>query len=172
MKRVMIIGQPGSGKSTLARRLGEKLNLPVIHMDKIHWLPGWVPRPEEDRFRMTLDAIKAEAWVFEGGFSRTYPERLARADTVIWLDVPWPRRIWNVTRRLFDNYGQSRPDMQVGCEERIGWHSVEFYQYIWKTRHSNRARLYDLIQGVSEQKTVVVLNSFAAMNAYIEQVQT
>lgn len=33
MRRVLIIGNSGGGKSTLARRLGEKLGLPVIHLD-------------------------------------------------------------------------------------------------------------------------------------------
>ena len=41
MKRIMIIGCGGAGKSTLARQLGEKLNLPVVHLDKLFWLPGW-----------------------------------------------------------------------------------------------------------------------------------
>ena len=44
MKRVMIIGQPGSVKSTLARFLGERTGLPVVHIDKIHWKPGWNER--------------------------------------------------------------------------------------------------------------------------------
>jgi shikimate kinase len=30
MRRVMVIGCSGSGKSTLARRLGERLDLPVV----------------------------------------------------------------------------------------------------------------------------------------------
>lgn len=42
MQRVMIIGQPGSGKSTLAREMGKHTGLPVVHIDTIHWQPGWV----------------------------------------------------------------------------------------------------------------------------------
>jgi adenylate kinase family enzyme len=42
MNRIMIIGQPGSGKNTPAQTLGERAGLPVIHIDKIHWPPGWV----------------------------------------------------------------------------------------------------------------------------------
>jgi len=45
MKPIVIVAGPGSGKSTLARMLGERLNLPVFHVDQIHWQENWVERP-------------------------------------------------------------------------------------------------------------------------------
>ena len=48
MERVLILGSPGAGKSTFARRLAERSGLPLIHLDKHFWRPGWVePAPEE-----------------------------------------------------------------------------------------------------------------------------
>ncbi len=43
-KKILIIGCGGSGKSTLARQMGEKFALPVVHLDKIYWLPNWVKK--------------------------------------------------------------------------------------------------------------------------------
>ena len=40
--KIAILGTSGSGKSTLAKRLGERYGLPVLHMDTVHFLPGWV----------------------------------------------------------------------------------------------------------------------------------
>ena len=41
MKKIMIIGCCGSGKTTLAKKLSNKLNLPLIHLDKLNWRDNW-----------------------------------------------------------------------------------------------------------------------------------
>ena len=48
-RRIMIIGYSGSGKSTLARKLGEKWGCEVMHLDCVHWLPGWKERKREEK---------------------------------------------------------------------------------------------------------------------------
>jgi len=89
----MIVGQPGSGKSTLARAIGDRLNLPVVHVDLIHWQPGWVERTGSEKDRLCSEAHAKHSWILEGGRSATWPERLGRADTVIWLDFPLTVRV-------------------------------------------------------------------------------
>ena len=82
----MIIGQPGSGKSTLGTRLGNITGLPVFHIDKeVHWLPNWVERDRADKSRMCAKIHAMDEWIFEGGHSSTWDERLALADLVVWL---------------------------------------------------------------------------------------
>lgn len=97
MQRVMIIGQPGSGKSTLARIMGEIVHLPVVHIDHIHWKAGWVERHGSERDALCTKVHAQETWIFEGGGrSSTWPERISRADTLIWLDFPLPIRMRRV----------------------------------------------------------------------------
>ena len=71
--KIAILGTSGSGKSTLAKRLGERYGLPVLHMDTVHFLPGWVERPfaeEEAIVRQFLDE-NAGGWVIDGNYSKT-----------------------------------------------------------------------------------------------------
>ena len=45
--RIAILGGGGAGKSTLARQLGAALDLPVIHLDRLVFGPGWSRNPRE-----------------------------------------------------------------------------------------------------------------------------
>src|SRR4051812_28474588 len=96
----MVVGCPGSGKSTLARRLGKQLGLPVIHLDKLFWLPGWEEIDLASFDVRLAEALEAEAWVVDGHYGRTLGMRLERADTVIWLDRPRLTCLCRILRRV------------------------------------------------------------------------
>jgi adenylate kinase family enzyme len=163
MQRIMILGQPGSGKSTLAHILGDRTGLPVVHIDHIHWLPGWIERPRDDKTRLCHEVEAREAWIFEGGHSATWESRLARADLLIWIDLPVGLRLWRILRRTLR--GGSRPDIPDGCLEGFHRQTLPFWHYIWRTRHSARARILRLTEG--RQKPVVRLESPAAVARFL-----
>ncbi|MEL6639901.1 MAG: hypothetical protein AAFP98_01085 [Pseudomonadota bacterium] len=145
MQRVMINGGPGSGKSTLARALGAATGLPVYHMDQIHHMPGWEPRPLAEKIPMA-NAIEAkEEWIFEGGLSATYANRASRADTMIWIDLPVSIRFLRVVKRLIKDYGKPRPDSAPDCPEEISLETFAFWKWIWDTRKTHRIKLQKLI---------------------------
>ena len=140
-KRIMIIGQPGSGKSTLAQVLGELLSLPVFHIDHIHWQAGWIERSGLEKDRLCSEVHAKDTWIFEGGRSSTWPERLERADALVWLDFPLTVRAYRVFRRTRRYLGKTRPDLPDGCPERF---NLEFTKWIWNTRKSGRHRMNHL----------------------------
>lgn len=168
MQRVMIIGQPGSGKSTFAQLLGMRTGLPVVHIDRIHWQDGWVERTRAEKTALCLEVHDREAWIFEGSHASTWPQRLERADTVIWLDFPLLRRTLRVVWRTLRHYGQSRPDMPEGCPERF---SLEFCLWIWSTRKSGREKIKTFLKPISSEKSVVVLRSLKDVQTYLDHVE-
>ncbi len=170
MRRIMIIGGSGAGKSTLARNLGARLNLPVYHMDReVHWLPGWVERPAKDKAAIVTAIAARDEWVFEGGHSSTYRQRLARADLLIWVDAPFWRRLWRVTWRALTGLGQSRPDLADNCPETLK-NLPEFWRFLWSTRKSAPEKLARIYAEADLPKHH--LRSFAEIDAFLERFPT
>lgn len=170
MKRVMIIGQPGSGKSTLARAVGERTGLPVFHIDKIHWREGWMERDKAEKTRLCLEVEAQELWVFEGGHSETWANRIARADTLVWLDRSLPLRLWRVVRRTVTGLGRTRPDMAAGCPERLD-RLFGFASFIWKTRRTSRLRMAQLAAAAPPTCRVFRLSSDAEAGRFISDLR-
>jgi len=165
MRRVMIIGQPGSGKSTLAREIGAIAHLPVFHIDHIHYRPGCVERPSAEKDALCAEVHARETWVFEGGHSSTWPERLARADTLIWLDVGLPLRSWRIVSRTLRHHGRSRPDLPADCPERF---DAGFFRFVWRTRRTSRERIRVFHEAAPRHKTSVRLVGARAARRYLD----
>ncbi len=130
MDRILIFGRSGAGKSTLANRLGGRFGLPVFHLDKLFWLPGWV---ERDKGEMAVDVEKiltdCPRWVIDGNYRKAALEsRIRAADLVIVLNYSFPNCVWRVIKRNITHWGKSRPDMQNDCVERFNF---ELLKYIW-----------------------------------------
>lgn len=158
MQRVMIVGQPGSGKSTLARKLGEQTGLPVVHIDTIHWQPGWVERSPDEKTRLCREVEARERWIFEGGHSTTWSNRLARADMLIWIDRSAALRFWRVFCRTTLNRGRSRPDLPDDCPELLA-NLPEFFRFMWRTKNSAREKMKQLVTRAPSGCCVVCLRS-------------
>lgn len=167
MKRVMIVGQPGSGKSRLAHLLGNATGLPIVHMDQIHWTSGWVERDWDEKTRMCLEIHARDAWIFEGGHSATWPDRLNRCDTLIWLDYPLWLRTIRVFRRTLKDYGKTRADLPEGCPERF---DPEFYRFIWKTRKTSYRFIEQFFENAPGEKSKVKLSSNKHVQDFLQSV--
>lgn len=130
-ERILIIGSPGSGKSTLARALAAREELPLTHLDRLYWAPGW-QEIDKPTWLARLDAALAgPRWIIEGNYSSTLERRLARADRVLLLDLSPFRCTWRILRRTLTHYGKVRPDMAEGCPERF---SLSFLWYVLSFR--------------------------------------
>lgn len=158
MQRVMIVGQPGSGKSTLARELGQRTGLPVVHIDTIHWQPGWIERSRDEKTQLCLDVEARDCWIFEGGHSATWENRMARADLLIWIDRSATLRFLRVLRRTLLQRGQSRPDLPENCPERLA-NLPEFFRFMWRTKKTARAKMQQLLATAPSTCRVVYLRS-------------
>ncbi len=155
MERIMIIGCGGAGKSTLARVLGEKTGLPVVHLDKLFWRPGWEQISREEFNQLHWEALAGEAWILDGNFDRTMAERMDYCDTVIYLDFSRVTCLLGVVRRILTTYGTVRPDMGEGCPERFDW---EFLQWVWNFNKNKREKICRLLEQHTEKEIFILKN--------------
>ena len=155
MERIVIIGCGGSGKSTLARQLGEKLNIPVVHLDKLWWKPNWVESSREEFDAKLAQELAKPRWIMDGNFNRTMPKRVARCDTIIYLDFSRFACLLGVLKRVITTYGKVRPDMGDGCPERFDW---EFLKWVWNFNKNKRDTYYKLLNEVQGVETIVLKN--------------
>lgn len=68
MDRVVVIGTSCSGKSTFAHRLAEIIDAPWYELDRLHWLPGWEPRPLDEFRRLVAEKVSQDRWVIDGNY--------------------------------------------------------------------------------------------------------
>ena len=155
MERIMIIGCGGAGKSTLARQLGEKLDLPVVHLDKLFWRPGWEHISREEFDRLHREALAQEKWIIDGNYDRTMGERVKYCDTIIYLDFSRAACLMGVAKRILTSYGRVRPDMGEGCPERF---DLEFIKWIWDFNKNNWEKTYRLLNEAEGKETIVLKN--------------
>jgi len=100
-RRIVIWGATGAGKTTLARRLGKALDLEVVDLDEIRHANGW-DSVGYDEFRTRLTAVleaHPHGWVTVGSYSAISDVYLSRADTLIWLRLPWRVSFWRLLKR-------------------------------------------------------------------------
>ena len=166
MERILVIGCPGSGKSRLSRILGEKLGLPVVHLDQLWWKPGWENVSVEEFDARLEEVLEGEQWIIDGNFSRTMPLRLKHCDTIVYLDYSRWTCLLGMIQRVLGSYGKVRPDMGEGCPERFDW---EFVKYIWNFNKENRVRNNTWIAQAKHAKAIILKNRKEATD-FLDQI--
>ena len=96
MRRVSIVGSPGSGKTTVSRHLADRLGVAHVELDSIFHQAGWTELAPDEFRRRVGAVVSADGWVVDGNYTTVQDLDWARADTVVWLDLP--RRL--VMRRV------------------------------------------------------------------------
>lgn len=156
-QRVLVAGASGSGKTTVAAMVSATLGLPHTEIDGLYHGPGWVPR---ESFLDDVRALAAGArWVVEWQYRPARPLLLARADTLVWLDLPrWrvlaqlvPRTVRRRLRRVELWNGNIEPPLWTILTD--PGHVV---RWSWRTHGTAAQRVRDVLAGSDGDRLPVV----------------
>jgi adenylate kinase family enzyme len=167
--RIDIVGLPASGKSTLATAISKKLSIPHIHLDRFWFESGGrqgrhdTPNIEEVKAKVkvrALEAIKAGSWVSDGVYLNAQEEIAARADVIVFLDIPLPVQLLNHAHRAFF---EPKRHTELGL-----WDEITFFREIIRRNSKSRPKL---LQFIKEHKDkVVTLRSRKEINTYVDSI--
>ena len=163
MKRILVIGAPGSGKSYFSKKLGQILNLPVIHMDNLYWNKNKESITREELIKKLKPFLRQEKWIIDGNYHQTLKLRLKYASDVFFLNLSREECIKGILERV----DQPRDDIpwietKEDAEELIKW--TEDYEE--RTKEEEIALL-------NENKHVKVhtLNSREEVNNFLDNLK-
>ena len=166
--KIMIIGCGGSGKSTLARKLGHSIDVPVFHLDTLLWQDNWQMSSKDEQKSIINDILDKNQWIIDGNYSATLEMRIAKADTVIFIDRNRIICLFNVLKRYMHYKGRSRPDMHDNCPEKIDF---EFLHWIWTFNQNRKPKIIKTLADVQNTKNVVVLKNNRQISDFLKSVQ-
>ena len=158
MKKVAVFGNTGGGKSTLSQRLAEITDLPWVPIDSLQYQSGGREvSPAE--FKTAHDALlQRNQWIVDGfGSMDTLWNRLAVADTLVYLDMPVQQHYWWVTKRFLQ--GAWVPPAGWPDNSPLWQGTWKSYSTVWLCHTKLTPRYRDYVKTAKATKQVFQLRS-------------
>jgi len=118
--------------------------VPYVELDALHHGANWTEATAEELLALVRPWVDRDAWVIDGNYrSKLGDLVIARADTLVWLDVPvrvWlPRLAWRTFSRML-----TREELWNGNREQFRFLFTErpnIFEWAWHKHRANREEL-------------------------------
>lgn len=165
--KIAVIGYASAGKSTFTKRLGQTLQLPVLHIDTISFQSHWI---ERDRLQVEKDMrtfMLQEAWAIDGSYMKLAPERFDMADQIFIFKFNRFKCLFGSFHRWFKYRHQVRDSVCEDCKENLN------LSFIWwilcSGRTKERRLMFKTIENKYAKKTIVFKNR-KQVHAYLRSI--
>jgi adenylate kinase family enzyme len=169
MKKIAVFGKPGSGKSTLSKKLASITGIQLHPLDSIVYKQNGelVDRATYDKAHNNI--LATDSWIIDGfGPRASFNERLAAADTLLYIDLPYYVSYWLVTKRLLKGLFIKPEGWPDGSSVLKG--SIESFKTLKLCPMFWNAEFLNNLETVAEHKTLHVIRSLKELNGFINQI--
>jgi adenylate kinase family enzyme len=173
VRRIAILGPPGSGKSWLAQQLAGILDLPVIHLDRLYWKPGWVATPDPEWQAIQLGELERDSWIADGIQEGRIEANLwlDAADAIVFMDASPLTSIWRVTKRRLDS--ANGPEMPEDCKPAPFYRAFpRFLRFLDVYRRVVRPEVLTDLARREQHQQVAILRNEEAVKRFLTSVKT
>ncbi|MGI9889842.1 adenylate kinase [Vibrio chagasii] len=165
MKKIAVFGKPGSGKSTVSKALAAATGLELHQLDSIVYKANgeFVDSAEFEQAHDSM--LSSDSWIIDGfGPLDSFNKRLDAADTLVYIDLPYPVSYWFVTKRLLKGLfvkPEGWPDGSSVIKGTIqSYKMLKLSPTFWNDDFRSRLELRAKEQDVHIIRSVSELNSF------------
>jgi adenylate kinase family enzyme len=114
----------------VGRAIAARIGARCTELDSIFHQAGWQPLPKDEFIGRVSAIVAGETWVVDGNYSAVRPHIWARADAVVWIDLPrhvvMRQIIWRTLRRI-----SRREELWNGNRERwANFFSLDPYESV------------------------------------------
>ncbi len=173
MKKVAVFGKPANGKSTLSKALSEATGLPLYPLDAILYLPNG-DEVDREAYNVEHDNIlSSDQWIIEG-FSPlnsldSFYKRLEAADTLIYIDLPYPVTYWLVVKRFLKGLFVKPAGWPEGSSVLHG--TLQSFKVLKLCPKFWNESFLQRVEALSENKTLHVFSSLSDLNRFIDSLR-
>jgi len=169
-RRIHVVGTSAAGKTTFAAALANRLGVPHVELDALHWEPGWTEAPDERMRARLRPALAADAWVVDGNYAAVRDLIWGRVEAVVWLDLPLRTILWRYatrTRRRIATQVELWPG--TGNRERLRMHLLARDGLLWwiLRTYRRRRREYPGLLAANPRIVAIRLRSAAAADRWL-----
>lgn len=168
MKKVAVFGKPGSGKSTISKALALATGIELHQLDSIVYKANG-EFVEREVFDLAHDnIINSESWIIDGfGPLGSFNTRLEAADTLVYIDLPYPISYWFVTKRMLKGLfvkPEGWPDGSSVIKGTIqSYKALKLCPRFWNDDFRLRLELR------AKEKEVHIIRSVSELNNFVRQ---
>jgi len=168
MLKIAVFGKPGSGKSTLSKDLASAIGIPLHQLDSILYDKNgdMVDRKTYDRKHENI--LSFDSWIIDGFDLMTpFNKRLAVADTLIYIDLPYVVSYYLVTKRFLKGLivkPEGWPDNSSVLKGTLQSYKVlKLCPTFWNDNFLKK------LEKLSTNKSLYVIRSISELNGFVDK---